>query len=100
MDFTKSCAWLLGAVLIIGAMAGCVRAPHGAPADGSVGRGTYTNTFFAFSLAFPPGWAESTQTVAEQARQQQTNALVAAANNPEFQRELAAAGTSHHLLVI
>lgn len=91
---------MLGAVLVIGTIAGCGRAPHGAPADGYVGRGTYTNSFFAFSLAFPPGWAESTQTIAEQARQQQANTLAAAANNPEFQREFAAAGTSHHLLVI
>lgn len=84
----------------LASLVGCSRTPEGLPTDGSIKPGSYTNSFFAFSIAFPNNWSESTKAVAEQSLRERTEALAFARTNGELRQQLAAQGSSHHLLVI
>jgi len=90
---------LLFAVALV-AFIGCGHAPNGSVTDGTFKPGSYTNSFFAFSIAFPRNWPESAQAVAEKSRRERTEALAAAHTNDHLRKQIAAENPSHHLLVI
>jgi hypothetical protein len=90
---------LLSATALV-ALNGCRLAPEGLPTDGTFTPGSYTNSFFAFSIAFPRNWSESAQAVAEKSRRERAEAPAIARTNDLFRQQLAAENPSHHLLVI
>jgi hypothetical protein len=100
MDFGRIRWFSISAVALFATLAGCSRVPLGAPRDGTIAAGAYTNSYFGFSMAFPTGWSESSRAVAEQAKQDRAAALAAVARLPEARLDSMATEESHHLLVI
>jgi hypothetical protein len=100
MDLKRIGVTLALTVVVALMPAACSRAPQGSATDGRLTGGVYTNSFFGFSFSPPAGWPDSSQAVIEQARRDRSNAIAAAGNTAELQRQAAAAADSHHLLFI
>ncbi|HYV30371.1 MAG TPA: hypothetical protein VEO53_04580 [Candidatus Binatia bacterium] len=80
---------------------GCGPAQHGAPTDGQLSGGRYTNSYFGFALTVPPAWSVAPEEVLQQIQRANNQPLTGVGHDRDLKRRIEfAAQDSHQLLLL
>jgi hypothetical protein len=86
-------------VILLG-LTGCGSFKFGAPEDGQVVSGVYSNSFFGFSMDLPSGWSVAPGNTLETIQRRENKVMAEQIQDRDFQRKLQAAPQDSHQLLL